>query len=201
MLAWLPEHLLYGSPYIVNVVVVDGLSVAKARDDHYHNPPEYLVIEPEDTRERTRNLQQTNTNGYILQNPSAHLERARRVVDGWGAAGKQYKPTREYQKQLNTLMSSFKYRLDTNYAKMDRIAHLGVEEFKTRVCATSVNGMTVAGWARLFASVKKKKPPLGENMQQSVSARRFLVQKEAIVKAALEKHLQIVGEHPGKLLA
>jgi len=39
-----------------------GKSVAEARDKHYQSTG-LLVIEPEDTRQRTRNLQQTNTNG------------------------------------------------------------------------------------------------------------------------------------------
>ena len=67
MLAWLPEHIIYGKPYILDVVVVSGASVAQSRDNHYHNPPEYIVLEPEDTKARTRNLQQTNTNGFKLQ--------------------------------------------------------------------------------------------------------------------------------------
>ena len=49
MLAWLPENLIFGKPVIVDVCVVSGASVAKARDDHYHNPPDYLVLEPGDT--------------------------------------------------------------------------------------------------------------------------------------------------------
>ena len=32
MLAWLPEQLIYGRPYILDVVVSDELSVAKALD-------------------------------------------------------------------------------------------------------------------------------------------------------------------------
>ncbi len=39
-------------------------SIAEARDQHYHKPPDYLVVEPEDTSRRTKNLRQTNTNGY-----------------------------------------------------------------------------------------------------------------------------------------
>ena len=46
MLAWLQDQLIYGKPYIIDVCVVSGGSVAKARDDHYHNPPDYLVLEP-----------------------------------------------------------------------------------------------------------------------------------------------------------
>ena len=151
MLAWLPEHLIYGKPYILDVVVVSGRSVAKSRDDHYHNPPDYLVLEPEDTKARTRNLQQTNTNGYKWQStdPKA-LREAEAIVQSWGPGGKQYQPTPEYQARLRELINRFPYRLDTNYAKMDRIVHRQLEAFKARVHATKVHGMTVREWERLF---------------------------------------------------
>jgi hypothetical protein len=90
MLAWLPENLIFGKPKIIDVCVVSGASVAKARDDHYHNPPDYLVLEPEDTAARTRNLQQTNTNGYKFQGTSQQFEQAQRIVTGWGRAGRAY---------------------------------------------------------------------------------------------------------------
>ena len=67
MIAWLPEYLIFGRPKALGVVVASGASVAEARDSHYHNPPDYLVLEPEDTSKRTRNLQQTNTNGHKWQ--------------------------------------------------------------------------------------------------------------------------------------
>ena len=63
LIAWLPEHVIWGKPQIIDVLVVSGKSVAQARDLHYHRPPDYLVFEPEDTSDRTSNLQQTNTNG------------------------------------------------------------------------------------------------------------------------------------------
>lgn len=84
MLAWLPEKLIYGKPRILDVCVVPGLSVAQARDNHYHNPPDYLVLEPEDTTARTRNLQQTNTNGYKWQGTAEQFAEARKLVAGWG---------------------------------------------------------------------------------------------------------------------
>ena len=55
LLAWMPDQLIFGKPHIIDVCVVSGLSVAQARDTHYHNPPDYLVLEPEDTTARTRN--------------------------------------------------------------------------------------------------------------------------------------------------
>lgn len=152
MLAWLPEYLIYGRPRILDVVVVSGASVAKARDDHYHNPPDYLVLEPEDTKARTRNLQQTNTNGFKFQGTSEQFKEARKIVAAWGKDGASYKPTPEYQLMLRELLGKFTYRLDTNYAKMDRIVHKELESFKDRVLGTKVNGMTVKQWYGVLSS-------------------------------------------------
>jgi hypothetical protein len=157
MLAWLPEKIIYGKPQILDVCVVSGLSVALARDTHYHNPPDYLVIEPEDTTKRTANLQQTNTSGYKFQGSAAEFLEAQKIVESWGTEGKNYQPTREYQILLRELLTRYKYRLDTNFAKMDRIRHPGIEEFKKRVYNTEVSGMTVIQWNKLLASNKEEK--------------------------------------------
>lgn len=153
MLAWLPEHIIYGKPYILDVAIVSAASVALARDSHYHNPPDYLVLEPEDTTTRTRNLQQTNTNGYKLQStdPDALLA-ANDIVNSWGTGGRNYRTSPDYQSKLRELMGRFPYRLDTNYAKMDRIVHEELEAFKRRVMTTKVHGLEVRQWERLFRS-------------------------------------------------
>jgi len=150
MLAWLPDQLIFGKPKIIDVCIVSGRSVAEARDNHYHNPPDYLVLEPEDTTARTRNLQQTNTNGYKWQGSRQQFERARKLVKSWGARGRKYKPTQQYQALLRQLINRFPYRLDTNFAKMDRIVHPEIEEFKQRVLGTALHGLTVAEWSRLL---------------------------------------------------
>ncbi len=157
MLAWLPEKIIYGRPCILDVCVVSGLSVALARDTHYHNPPDYLVIEPEDTTKRTANLQQTNTSGYKFQGSNTEFLEAQKIVESWGTEGKNYQPTREYQILLRELLIRYKYRLDTNFAKMDRIRHPGIEEFKKRVYNTEVSRMTVIQWNKLLASNKEEK--------------------------------------------
>lgn len=156
MLAWLPEFLIFGKPKIVEIVVVSGMSVAKARDYHYHKPPDYLVLEPEDTATRTQNLQQTNTNGYKFQGTPTQLAEAERVVAAWGPEGKTYQPTPEYQARLRDLLARFRYRLDTNFAKMDRIFHPEIEAFKTRVYNTNFHGMTIREWNRLLSSGREE---------------------------------------------
>jgi hypothetical protein len=169
MLAWLPEHLIYGKPYILDVVVVSGASVAKSRDDHYHNPPDYIVLEPEDTSARTKNLQQTNTAGYKWQGTPEQFREAEALVRQWGNSGHIYQPTAKYQELLRQLRARFPYRLDTNYAKMDRIVHPELEIFKTRVLNTNVNGMTVRQWIR---TLKTKGG-------------------DAVIRRALQQHLDI----------
>lgn len=152
MLAWLPEFLIFGKPTIIDIIVVSGASVAKARDEHYHNPPDYLVLEPGDTTARTSNLQQTNTNGYKFQGTPEQFREAVALVKQWGLKGALYEPTTAYQKLLRELIARFPYRLDTNFAKMDRIAHADIEVFKERVYSTEFHGRTIGAWNRLLSS-------------------------------------------------
>ena len=150
LLAWLPDHLFYGKPRIIDVCIVSGRSVAESRDEHYHNPPDYLVIEPEDTTTRTRNLQQTNTNGYKFQGTSEQLAKAQKLTDDWGLQAHGYQTTPAYQTQLRQLLAAFPYRLDTNFAKMDRIMHRGIESFKQRVLNRELHGMEISKWNRIL---------------------------------------------------
>lgn len=151
LLAWLPERVIYGKPMLVDVCVVSGSSVAKARDTHYHHPPGYLVIEPEDTTARTRNLQQTNTNGYKWQGTARQLAEAKRLVESWGPKGRNYSPKPAYQSQLRQLIARFPYRLDTNFAKVDRIVHKEIERFKAKVLAMEHSGMSLARWSEILS--------------------------------------------------
>lgn len=151
LLAWLPEYLIFGKPKIIDIAVVSGASVAKARDDHYHNPPDYLVLEPEDTTDRSVNLQQTNTNGYKFQGTPAQFREAQALVASWGAGGMTYLPTPQYQARLRELRARFPYRDDTNFAKMDRIAHPEIEAFKRRVHGTRFHGVTIGAWNSLLS--------------------------------------------------
>ena len=157
LIAWLPENVIWGKPQIIDVLVVNGRSVAEARDAHYHRPPDYLVFEPEDTSERTANLQQTNTNGYKLQSDKCDVKAANTLVETWGPNAKRYSPAPEYQRLLRTLYGQFVYRLDTNYAKIDRIEHAEIEHFKTRVLNTVYHGMTIKKWSEILSSKDNQK--------------------------------------------
>lgn len=152
LIAWLPEHVIWGKPQIIDVLVVAGKSVAEARDRHYHRPPDYLVFEPEDTSSRAVNLQQTNTNGYKIQADKCNVEDAVAVVESWGRGGRQYSPSLEYQRRLRTLYANYVYRLDTNYAKIDRIEHPEIEAFKECVLNTAFQGKTIKQWEKILSS-------------------------------------------------
>lgn len=152
LIAWLPEFVIFGKPKIIDVLIVSGKSVAQARDLHYHKPPHYLVLEPENTKNRTGNLQQTNTNGYRIQPEHCNVEEAEEVVKKWGEELLKYSPQKKYQDLIRTLWTQYSYRLDTNYAKIDRIEHRDIEKFKTRVENSLFNGKTIKEWSRILSS-------------------------------------------------
>lgn len=148
VVAWLPEFLIYGRPKIIDIWIGSAKSVAQARDSHYHSPPDYLVFEPEETSLRAANLQQTNTNGYKFQGSEKLLKEARGDIRKWGEEGLIFSPDSNYQKKIKGLLGKYPYRLDTNFAKMDRIKHSGLEKFKARMLATEINGKTILEWSK-----------------------------------------------------
>jgi hypothetical protein len=152
MVCWMLEHVLSGKPKIVDIWVGDALDVAKIRDTHYHNPPYYVVIEPEDTRKRTRNLQQTNCHGQVFQGTDKQLAEALQLVNSWGDEAKKYSPDRNYQMRLRQLTGGFPYRLDTNFAKIDRIGLPSLENFKANLLGSMYAGSTIQSWIRAISS-------------------------------------------------
>lgn len=149
-MAWLPEFIIYGKPKIIDVWIGSAKSLAIARDKHYHRPPDYLVIEPEDTTARTSNLQQTNTNGYKFQGSAKLLKQATEYFEKMTEASTVYDPSVEYQTKMKTLLGKYPYRLDTNFAKIDRIEHADLENFKTNVLNQSLHGHTLKDWSKLI---------------------------------------------------
>lgn len=151
LIAWLPENVIWGKPHILDTLIVSGESVAAARDTHYHRPPSYIVMEPEDTSERTGNLQQTNTNGFKFQEDKSDIKSAEEYVRSLGEQFLKYSPTKDYQDEVRRLHSRYIYRLDTNYAKIDRIEHEDIEEFKNRIISMDFHGKKIKEWARILS--------------------------------------------------
>lgn len=120
------------SPFILDGEIIPCRDIATSRDNHYHKPPRYLVVEPLDTKSRTRNLQQRNVEGYRLQSAE---EEAIKTMQGLDIE-ETYSMKEQYQEKIQKLQSSCRYRLDTNFAKLDRIRNDGIENFKERVMNT-----------------------------------------------------------------
>ncbi|WP_122874636.1 hypothetical protein [Campylobacter showae] len=154
LVAWLPEYIIFGYPKIIDIVVITAKSVAYMRDLHYSNPPDYLIVEPRDTSNRTVNLQQSNTNGYKFQGSSSQFNEALNICNYWEMKGlfNKHNPTLPiYQEMIQDLMSRFPYRLDTNFAKIDRISHPEIEAFKERVLNSKICNQTVSYWSKLLS--------------------------------------------------
>lgn len=151
LLAWLPEHLFYGKPQLIDAICVPASEVAKSRDNHYHNPPDYLVLEPENTDERTRNLQQTCVNGHKFQGSREELEKAKLELSAKGSDIQYYVIDLPYQEEMQKIFNRYRYRLDTNFAKIDRIDNESIETFKERVLKTEIEGKAIKDWGRIFS--------------------------------------------------
>src|SRR5699024_7016943 len=148
IVAWCMSHMIFGKPHILGVLTVSGEEVASSRDLHYHQPPTYLTIEPNDTSERTANLQQSNVNGYRLQEERSDPEL---LVT---ARAKQYTAaephTPEAQAEADELMATLQYRLDNNYAKMKRIKNSEIEAFKKKINSSKYISKSITEWKRIF---------------------------------------------------
>lgn len=150
VVAWAMSHLVYGTPQILGVISIPADEVAKSRDDHYFVPPKYLTVEPNDTTERTRNLQQSNVSGYRFQETNDDaLERAETWARERGLAAIE-PHTLAAQELVSKLMSDFNYRLDTNFAKIDRIDNAEIETFKSAIMDAAFREKKISDWTKLL---------------------------------------------------
>ncbi|MFC1137506.1 hypothetical protein ACFGZQ_08980 [Pasteurella multocida] len=154
LVAWLPEYIIFGYPKIIDIVIISAQSIAYMRDRHYSNPPDYLIVEPRDTSDRTINLQQSNTNGYKFQGSLSQFHEAQDVYKNWinrGLSGQSNPANYIYQQMVQDLMSRFPYRLDTNFAKIDRINHQEIEKFKFQVLNSLMYDLSISDWSKLLS--------------------------------------------------
>lgn len=134
LVVWMPEFILYGRPKIIDIWIGTAHSIALARDSHYFDPPRYLVIEPQDTTTRTANLQQQNVEGYVFQpTTDIGIEELNDYFRDLGLNNLEYPPNQELLQAIERLRTNFQYRLDTNFAKLNRLQHAGINEFKRTV--------------------------------------------------------------------
>ncbi|MEU3553146.1 hypothetical protein [Streptomyces fragilis] len=151
IVAWCMSHMIFGKPKILGVLGVPGADIAASRDFHYHNPPEYLIIEPQDTSRRSNNLQQSNVNGYRLQDSDCDVRELRAIQEHYRLhpfTGSP--PSREAQEEAAQLKNKLIYRMDTNFAKIDRIDNPHIEEFKSAMLTEEYLGLTISQWKSIF---------------------------------------------------
>ena len=175
MLAWLPDRLIFGKP--------KSLTFASSRVDPSRRreiitittrPITLFLNQKTQRRGRETSSRRTRTaiSGRARQNSS-------RKPENWLGHGalkaEKYKPTPKHQVLLRQLLSKFPYRLDTNFAKMDRIVHPGIEDFKERVRGTVIHGMSVAQWSRLLSR-------RSDEAIRHALAERFDIQEETVGK-------------------
>jgi hypothetical protein len=149
LVAWIMSDIVFGTPVILGYELFDAADVARVRDEHYHKPVDYLVIEPEDTAHRTTNLQQANVMGFKLQTTNAtDIGRMRVLVERWE------QPYTDWSRSIcQVLRQNLAYREETNFAKLDRIDHGGIEDFKSRILNMGYRGRSVAAWIQVLRSL------------------------------------------------
>ena len=88
-----------------------------------------------------------------VKKPKAFIvKKAKAEVASWGKDALNYSVSVEYQEKLRTLYGRFVYRLDTNYAKIDRIEHTDIENFKQKVLNKEIKGYTIKQWGDILGS-------------------------------------------------
>lgn len=169
VVAWCMSNLIFGKPKILGVLTVSGQELAASRDNHYHQPPEYLTIEPQNTTGRTANLQQSNVNGYKLQESDSDAALLASIRADFESRLISPDPhSAASQSEALELMNKLVYRLDTNFAKIDRVGNKDVEEFKREVMASKYLGKSFSQWRALFKDLNDAKNDLARTRAEKV---------------------------------
>jgi len=77
------------------------------------------------------------------------------LVAGWGATFKEYGYDPAFPQRVQSLIRQFKYPLDTNFARIDRIGHPGLKAPKTQSMGTTYAGHTIQEWADKRVAAEK----------------------------------------------
>lgn len=190
VVAWCMSHLVFGKPKILGVFTISGEELAASRDSHYHNPPEYLIIEPQDTTARTPNLRQSNVNGYKLQETTSDPVALRRARAYYARSYPLAPHSPESQAEAVDLMNRLSYRLDTNFAKIDRVANEDLEIFKQEVLSSEYLGRSFNDWKSIFSDLNST-----TNFVARRHAERFVVNLyDQMVRAEPQTEILVESE-------
>jgi len=167
LVAWIMSDIVFGTPTILDFALFDAEDVARVRDEHYHQPISYLVVEPEDTTDRTVNLQQANVMGFRVQTKDEERLGQMQVLlgDRW-----EHPYTPWSRAMVKVLRQNLEYREETNFAKLDRIDHPGIEAFKARILAMEYRGRSVATWTEILRGLTSDEPTVRDPALAIVSS-------------------------------
>jgi len=162
LIAWVPSHIIFGSPTIVDIFIDNSYNIAKSRDENYHNPPYNILLEPIDTSNRTRNLQQRVVTANRLQ--SEHLpegvdplKEVKSLAEKYGIENPyQYSIDSAYQEFIRRLASRLPYRSETNFGKLDRIPYGPLSSFIESTASATIRGMTISEWKLALRELTRK---------------------------------------------
>lgn len=147
LVAWLPEHLLYGEPKVIGTWVGDGLEMAKSRDNYWHEPPNSLILEPDFSPDREAHKQHTNVDRYLWDDADSKLSEARDMAKDLDLLGTAYSYKDDYQQRVRRLYSAFSYKKGTNFRKLNRLHHDPLDNFPENIRKnTIIEGKTVSEW-------------------------------------------------------
>lgn len=148
VVAWLPEFLLHGGPRTLDTWVDSAANVAAMRDSKYQRPPRSVVIEY--GAANPYGLQPDNCEGYLFDGSEEELAQATAEVASWSRSAAL--TSQEQQEKLRELMRNYPYRVDANFAKLDRIDQALLRTFKDRVLATRFHGRAIGEWRDRIAA-------------------------------------------------
>ena len=150
LVAWLPTNLLYGDPQVIGTWVGDGLEMAKSRDNHWHDPPASLILEPDFSPTREAHKQHTNVDRYLWNDDESKLEEAKEMAEEKGLIDGPYSHDREYQRKVRELHNSFIYKKGANnFRKLNRLHHEPLNRFPDRIRKnTTIEGKQLDEWNR-----------------------------------------------------
>ena len=147
LVAWLPDHLLYGDPQVIGTWVGDGLEMAKSRDDYWHDPPKSLILEPDFSPDREAHKQHTNVDRYLWDDDDSNLEAAEQMAKDLGLYATPYSYDDDYQENVRKVYNSFNYKKGTNFRKLDRLHHDPLDNFPDRIREdTIIEGKSLDEW-------------------------------------------------------
>jgi hypothetical protein len=154
LVAWLPEHLLYGEPKVIGTWVGDGLEMAKSRDNYWHyirddskTTPSSIILEPDFSPDREAHKQHTNSYRYLWDDDDSKLDEVENMAKELNIWGEPYSPDDDYQKKVRRIYNSFNYKEGTNFRKLDRLHYDALDNFPDRIREnTTIEGKTLTEW-------------------------------------------------------